>query len=117
MFCLILNVYSIHRQSEKKGTQLVTHSSLLCSRKANCGKRTVPGLMGESESSTADFAGKAFEIPLGSAFNARKKALVPRVYQGMGLARGSRARWESLSKALLGLCRFASCFEGSCFNE
>lgn len=26
----------------------------------------MPGLMGESESSTADFAGKAFIIPLGS---------------------------------------------------
>lgn len=62
----------------------------------------MPGFMGESESSTADFAGKAFVIHLGSAFNARKKALVLRVYQGMGLARGSRARWESLSKGHTG---------------
>lgn len=44
----------------------------------------MPGLMGESESSTADFAGKAFIIPLGSAFSAMKKALVLRVYQGVG---------------------------------
>lgn len=77
----------------------------------------MPGLMGESESSTADFAGKAFVIPLGSAFDARKKALVPRVYQVMGLAMGSRARWGSLCKALMGLCRFVPCFEGICFNE
>lgn len=69
----------------------------------------MPGLMGESESSAVDFAGKAFVIPLGSAFSAMKKALVPRVYQGMGLARGSRARWWSLSKAPVELCRFVPC--------
>lgn len=55
----------------------------------------MPGLMGESESSAVDFAGKAF--------------IMPRVYQGMGLARGSRARWWSLSNALVGICRFAPC--------
>lgn len=69
----------------------------------------MPGLMGASESSAADFAAKAFVIPLGSAFSAMKKALVPKVYQGMGLAKGSRARWGSLSKALVGLCRFVPC--------
>lgn len=34
--------------------------------------------------STADFAGKAFVIPLGSAFNTMRTALVLRVYQGIG---------------------------------
>lgn len=36
----------------------------------------MPDIVGESEDSTADFAGKAFIIPLGSAIKSRKKALV-----------------------------------------
>lgn len=62
-----LPVRSVRRLLERNITKLVTHSSLLCSRKANCGKSPVPGIMGESEGSTADAAGKAVIIPLGCA--------------------------------------------------
>lgn len=50
----------------------------------------MPGILGESEGSAADFAGKAFISPLGSAINGMKKALVLRVCYSMGLAWGSR---------------------------
>lgn len=56
----------------------------------------MPGIMGETEGSTADAAGKAVIIPLGSTLEQPEKGLSAESPCSMG----QQWRWGSLSEAL-----------------